>query len=499
MKEESTQHITVTSPSGEIQGRLKEHNWLFAGIPYAEPPIDHLRFKPPTAKKPFTSPYQAFKFGPAAPQVATGGMTDSAPVRWNEDCLTLNISTPACDKQDRAVLVWIHGGGYRTGQSSIPWYAGGQFNSNGDIVVVSINYRLGALGFADLSVLGSEYATSSVNGILDQLLALKWVQTNIRAFGGNPDRVTIAGESAGGFSVATLLGCPQAQGLFHQAIPQSGGAHHTLPMAAAEIVGEDFRARLGNPNALHTESLSTAQILEAQTATLAAFEGGLGSVNSTKNQGTTVAPFYPTHGNALLPQPPIDAIRAGVGAQVAVLTGSNTHETTLWGYGSVDEAKLEKIAASLGATATLESYRQALTNAVAEDLLIALTSDYMFRIPGIRLAEARSAYTTATWMYLFNWHSRAMNGALKATHALEIPFAFNNLDKPGVDAFIGPGEMPTSVATVMHAAWIRFINHGDPGWTPYALDTRSTMVFDSVSAISHDPMGLQRKSWEGLR
>jgi para-nitrobenzyl esterase len=416
-------------------------------------------------------------------------MTDAASVRWDEDCLTLNISTPACDDAKRAVLVWIHGGGYRTGQGSIPWYNGARFSANGDIVVVSINYRLGALGFTELSHLGAEYESASVAGILDQIAALRWVRDNIAQFGGDPQRVTIAGESAGGFSVSTLLGCESAQGLFHRAIPQSGGAHHTLPKSAAEIVTQHFLDTL-------IEAMSADDILAAQTATIAQFEGGAGVMNEL---GVAVSPFYPAHGTPLLPQSPLHNIRAGVGSDVAVLTGSNTDETTLWGYGDVDEAKLARIANGYGAGDALNVYRAQRPHAGPEEVLIALTTDHMFRIPAIRVAEARAAHTDDTWMYLFNWNSRAFEGRLKATHALEIPFAFNNLDRAGVDIFIGPGERPQHVAEVMHSAWTAFINSGDPGWERYDAERRATMVFDNTSQVSEDPAAVERMAWEGLR
>jgi para-nitrobenzyl esterase len=488
--------ITVDTTSGPVHGRHKEEVCLFAGLPYAAPPVENLRFKPPQPHEPWTEPYAAFKFGPAAPQVATGGMTDSAPVRWDEDCLTLNISTPACDDRKRAVLVWIHGGGYRTGQGSIPWYNGARFNHQGDIVVVSINYRLGALGFADLSHLGDDYALSAVSGTLDQIAALQWVHNNIANFGGDPRQVTIAGESAGGFSVATLLGCPGAQGLFHRAIPQSGAAHHTLPKSAAEKTTEQFLEYLDNPDSMTLAALDVETILSAQTATIGDLEGGAGVMNKL---GVAVSPFYPAHGNALLPQSPLTAITAGCGSDVAVLTGTNADETTLWGYGKVDQDKLVRIADSYGANSALEAYRHERPKADAEQLLIAMTTDHMFRIPAIRLAEARANHTSDTWMYLFKWASRAFGGKLRATHALEIPFAFDNLDRAGVDAFIGPGDKPQHVADVMHGAWINFINLGDPGWARYDLAQRNTMTFDDKSNLEADPAAAERQAWEGLR
>ncbi len=488
--------ITVDTRYGPVIGRDKEGVCLFAGVPYAAPPVESLRFKPPQPPTPWTEPRGALKFGPAAPQVPSGGMTDSAQVRWSEDCLTLNVQTPACDDAGRAVMVWIHGGGYRTGQSSIPWYNGARFAANGDVVVVSINYRLGAFGFADLSHLGPEYALSSVSGTLDQIAALRWVAENIAAFGGDPGRVTIAGESAGGFSVSTLLGCKAAQGLFQQAIPQSGGAHHTLPAAASKAVSEYFLEQLGVRDAVGLSAVAVDDVLEAQMATIKHFERGAGVMTDL---GVAVGPFYPAHGNTLLPESPLASIKTGVGADVALLTGSNADETTLWGYGDVDEEKLQRIASGLGAAGVLETYRNNRPHADPEKLVVALTSDHMFRVPAIRLAEARAAHTDATWMYLFAWPSRAFEGRLGATHALEIPFAFDNLDRAGVDLFIGPGEVPQHVADNMHAAWTRFIKDGNPGWKTYSLDTRSTMVFDDTSVSVDDPAGEERQAWEGIR
>lgn len=490
------EHITVETTSGPVIGRSKEDVYLFAGIPYAAAPVESLRFKPPLPHAPWQEPYAALKFGPAAPQMAGGGLTNPANVRWSEDCLSLNISTPACDQRQRAVLVWIHGGAYRTGQGSIPWYNGARFSRQGDIVVVSINYRLGALGFTDLSHLGAEYALSGVCGTLDQLAALAWVKDNITAFGGDPNRVTVAGESAGGFSVATLLGCASAQGLFHRAIPQSGAAHHTLPKAAAEKVTERFLTELGVDDALGLEALPAEDILNAQGATIDHFEGRAGVQTEL---GVAVSPFYPAHGNTLLPVSPLTAIAEGCGSQVAVLTGTNTDETTLWGYGNVDEQKLQRIADGYGAHQVIDVYRQQRPDANLEDLLIAITTDHMFRIPAIRLAEARASHTGDTWMYLFNWASRAFGGRLKATHALEIPFAFDNLDRAGVDIFIGPGDKPQHVADAMHRAWTDFINLGDPGWSRYTLDKRTTMVFDEQCAPTTDPAAAERLVWEGLR
>jgi para-nitrobenzyl esterase len=487
--------IAVTT-KGKVEGRIKDDVVLFAGIPYAAPPLGERRFKDAVAHEAWEGTRSATKFGFAAPQVPSGGLTDSAPVNWSEDCLTLNVSTPALDNQKRPVMVWIHGGGYRTGQGAIPWYNGARFSKNGDIVVVSINYRLGALGFTDLSRFGPEYANSGINGILDQIKALEWVRDNIENFGGDPEQVTIAGESAGGFSVATLLGSPRAAGLFRRAIPQSGAAHHTLTPEAAKKVTDLFLDAMQSESIDNLNNATVDQVLEAQQAVDNAVRSSFAGRNSL---GGFVAPFYPVVGGEVLPQDPLIAIRSGQGADVAVLTGSNTDETTLWGYGEVSEEKLQRVAEELGGgESLLSAYRAEKPEAGLDDLMIAITTDHSFRIPAIRLAEAREAGGN-TWMYEFCWNSRAMGGRLKATHSLEIPFAFDNLDKSGVDFFLGEGESPQHVADLMHTVWTEFIRHGDPGWMAYNSERRATMCFDDESTLQENPSAISREAWQGIR
>ena len=484
--------VIAETRSGAVQGRAKEDVLLFAGIPYAAPPIGPRRFRAAQPFEAWSGVRDARKFGPAAPQIAGGGMTDPAPVRWDEDCLTLNVQTKALDGGRRPVLVWIHGGGYRNGQGAVPWYNGARFAANGDIVAVTINYRLGALGFTDLSRFGAEFATSGVNGILDQITALEWVRDNIEGFGGDPAKVTIAGESAGGFSVATLLGSPRTDGLFRGVIAQSGAAHHVLPGDAGQLVADRFLDALGTDDVIGVEAASVDAVLAAQTEVSEALEGGPGLPGEL---GVPVSAFYPVVGSEVLPLPPLDAIRDGLHADVHVLAGSNHDETTLWGYGHVDEARLRRTAEAFGGTGLLDVYRETRQGASVEDLMIALTTDHMSRIPAIRLAEARTA--GKTWLYQFNWRSR--NERLGATHALEIPFAFDNLHQPGVEAFIGAGESPQHVADAVHGTCTRFIHDADPGFPAYSLARRETMVFDDVSAVVADPQSAERVAWDGLR
>ena len=486
--------VVTTTRSGPVQGREKDGVLLFAGIPYAAPPVGSRRFRAALPHDGWCAVRDARQFGPAAPQIAAGGMIDPVRVRWDEDCLTLNVQTPALDDAARPVLVWIHGGGYRNGLSAVPWYNGARFAANGDIVAVTVNYRLGALGFTDLSRFGAEFASSGVNGILDQIAALEWVRDNIAHFGGDAAQVTVAGESAGGFSIGALLGSPRAAGLFRGAIPQSGAAHHVLPAAAGAVVADRFLEALGVADATGLEAAGVDAILEAQMAVARTLERAPG-LNTAL--GVAVPAFYPVAGGAVLPQLPLPALRGGLSAEVAVLTGSNRDETTLWGYGDMDEARLQRVVRDIGGTggaALLDTYRRTRPNATVEQLTTAIATDHMFRIPAIRLAEA---HTGDTWLYQFNWRSRV--DRLGATHALEIPFVFDNLHQPGVAFFIGEGPSPQHVADCMHGVWTRFVRTGEPGFPAYSPERRATFFFDDECRVVEDPDAEERRVWEGLR
>jgi para-nitrobenzyl esterase len=492
---------TIASTTcGLVEGRERRGVLLFAGIPYAAPPVGARRFRAPEPPDRWQGVRDARRFGPAAPQPKGEGMTANPNVRWDEDCLTLNVCTPALDGPRRPVLVWIHGGGFRTGQGATPWYDGTSFALRGGVVTVTINYRLGALGFAHLAEIGgSEYAGSGLNGILDQIAALRWVRENVAAFGGDPERVTVAGESAGGMSVAVLLGCPGAAGLFRGAIPQSGAAHSVLSREEGADVARRFADALGAGSIGEILAAPVERILDAQVEVerRAAAAGG--------RRGAVLAgmAFLPVVDGSALPEPPLDAVRSGAAAGVRVLVGTNRHETTLFPMGEVDEARLERIAARLfpDPAKALAAYRAEWPGATSDELLVAITTDQVFRIPAVRLAEAHAESGGATYKYLFTWESRALGGRLKATHALEIPFAFNTLDRAGVDAFLGPGPTPDALAAAMHDAWIAFAQRGDPScealgeWPPYRPERRAVMELGERTGVLHDPGSATRVLW----
>ena len=484
------QQSPITSTQyGLILGREKNGVLLFNGIPYAEAPVGDRRFKRPVSPASWDDIRDATRFGPAAPQLPSGGMTDSLSVNWNEDCLFLNVCTPGVDQKKRPVLVWIHGGAYRSGQGAVPWYNGTSFALNGDIVVVSINYRLGALGFTDLSRFGDSYATSGINGICDQIRALKWVRDNISGFGGDPSKVTIAGESAGGFSVATLLGCEQAQGLFRRAIPQSGAAHHTLTEKVGRVVADLLMDELAVESIAELKEASVMDILKAQARADVRY--------NQMGIGNGVQAFYPVEQNEVLPIPLRESIRSGVGASVPVLTGTNKDENTLFVMEEISSERLRSQAETYGKESLVDAYREMLPGATETELAIELGTDFTFKIPAVRHVEDRIAQGADTWMYQFDWESR--NVRLKATHALEIPFVFNTLRSSGVDAFIGGGELPQAVSDEMHSVWTSFIQGDEPGWPKYDLEKRTVKHFDNNSSLV-DNGELQRlKAWEGVR
>ena len=487
------QLITDTQ-QGPVKGREREGVILFAGIPYASPPIGNLRFAPPTPADQRTKLLEATQFGLASPQLPGDGLTDSHEVNWDEDCLTLNICTPNPDELKRPVMVWIHGGAYRHGTGSIPWYDGTRFAKESNIVTVTINYRLGALGFARIP----KAPTSGINGILDQIAALKWVQENIENFGGDPDNVTIAGESAGAFSVATIMAMKESTGLFHKAIAQSGAGHHVIAQEEAQSAGKMFMEALSATSLVEAQRKDIQEVLAAQKYV---------EDNAHKVMTKGQLPFYPSITSGYIDDHPIALFYKGASSNIPVLTGTNTDETTLWGTNQIPEHKLEK---------WLKNYvtePERFISAVKEDrgdisageIALAISTDHTFRIPAIQMAEAREKNGGETWMYEFDWKSKAFNGALGACHALEIPFAFGTLGVNGTDVFLGTPDLPHELGDIMHHAWAAFIATGSPrtqrlsNWPTYSPTSRTVMRFSDTTELTHDPWPSARKSWEGVR
>ncbi len=486
--------------SGLLKGRNRHGVQSFFDIPYAAPPTGELRFAPPQSPIPWDGIRDAQRPGKAAPQLPGEGLTNRIPVPWDEDCLMLNVTTPNADNKKRPVYVWIHGGGYLSGQGAIPWYDGTSFAANHDIVTVSINYRLGALGFCNLASSFPQETTltsSGLHGTMDQIAALEWVQENISVFGGDPEKVTIGGESAGAFSVCNLLASPVTDGLFHQAIAQSGAAHHIHNPEDSSAIANNFLAELDNPSLDELRSLPVSKILEAQHRV----------IDNDENRDFGVDAFYPSWGGEVLPLPPSELISESAGSHIPLLIGTNEDEMSLWGITSFDDETTERYIQRI--TKDSENFKSVYKKRLGEVepgwLGCAISSDWVFRIPAVRVAESREVFDSKTFMYKFSWDSTAFGGQLGAAHALEIPFTFNVLDRPGVTLFIGDGPRPDSLARIMHDAWATFIKVGNPSterlgeWPIYDSETRTVMNFDDECSLLFDPEAEERMLWHQLR
>jgi carboxylesterase type B len=364
---------------------------------------------------------------------------------------------------------------------------------------VTLNYRLGADGFL---YLGKDNAN---RGLLDQIAALQWIQENISAFGGNPDSVTVFGESAGGMSVATMLSMPRAKGLFRRAIAQSGATHYEISAEAGQRVCGLLAEKLGvAPSRDAIASISTDQLLAAQSTLRADLAASPDPGRWGLEVALSVMPWHPVVDGNVIPARPIDRIASGAGADIDLIVGSTVDEWRLFlvSFGVIDHISDEVLAGAVASyglpvEAALRHYRAARPNASAGDLLAAVQSDWYIRIPAMRLADAHATRPAATYMYEFAWRSPQFNGRLGACHGIDVPFVFDTLgnDTEPLLGFAPPQEL----AHTMHSAWVAFAASGNPGWPKYDLKRRATMRFDTPCQVVNDPQSKERALWEGIR
>jgi para-nitrobenzyl esterase len=525
----------VEVAGGRVRGRRRGDLWVFSGIPYARGPVGPLRWRPPQPVEPWEGVREASDFGPIAPQMPPApGFATPADIgegeAQSEDCLSLNIWTPGmADEQfagtssqrlgGRPVMVWIHGGGFTSGSGSIFLYRGSQLAQRGDVVVVTINYRLGALGFLAHPGLASPHDGTLGGGgnwgLLDQIAALNWVRLHIARFGGDPDNITVFGESAGAMSISALLGAPAAKGLFHKAVIESGPVYFHTPeqgIGAAQVIadelGVDEISRKSFGSIPPAEFLAATEVLAARPPL----------------PGVLPLPFLPVMGGSLLPQDPLDAVSSGSVADVPLLIGTNRDELTLFALSNpkLSNMTIESLKRWITVSAPgldpeelvnrYESARAARDERTDPDALwVALGSDWVFRWPSLRLAAAQRHHQAATFAYLFTWESPVFGGVLGSCHALEIPFVFGLIRKPDVTVFTGSGPLPERLSDEMMYAWIAFARSGDPShlgigeWPAWDPERRATMVFgpeigsDTTSRVQDRPRDGELSVYERAR
>jgi para-nitrobenzyl esterase len=499
--------VTVDTPAGCLAGLRHGAVTSFKGIPFARPPIGALRWRLPEPTEPWAGIRDATVFAPTCPQAPTQLETLmglAVGEQQSEDCLYLNVWTPACDGEKRPVMVWIHGGAFVLGAGSHGVYDGTGLAELG-AVVVTINYRLGAFGFLALGLATDGRAPGSgAEGIADQILALDWVRRNIACFGGDPDNVTIFGESAGGMSVATLLASPAARGLFHKAIAQSGAADIGHAPDRSARVAHALLEEMG------LETHETGKALDAPYSALIAAQIALiAKTNAGKDSRKLGAlPFQPTIDGALIPARPIQLLREGAGAAVPLLTGTTREEWRLFTAANpalrLMSAKnfgerVERLAGD-HAPAMLAAYDEGSPY----ERFNALMTDKAFAVPADRLAQAQ-AHRAPVFTYRFDWRSNYLGGLMGACHALDIGFTFGTHNKGLVGAFFGTGVAAEALARDMMESWIAFARAGDPStsatgtWPRYDAAARQTVIFgDGAPHLANAPNEQRLRAWDKM-
>ncbi len=491
--------VTVEAPCGRLTGLAQSAMLSFRGIPYAKPPVGALRWRMPEPLPPWSGTRDATQFGAAAPQASTllAGLSGGAVGMQSEDCLYLNVWTPACDGAKRPVMVWIHGGAFALGAGHQTIYHGQHLAARG-CVVVTINYRLGAFGFLAL-----EDGASGAEGLADQIRALAWVKENIAAFGGDAGNVTIFGESAGGMSVAALLASPMAQGLFHKAIAQSGAGHigngHDRAARVTRAVLDALH--IAPENAVRLRGVPQDALIKAQVRVM------IGAREGKDARKLGALPFQPAYDNAVLPLKPIDAVRAGSAKGVPLLTGTTKEEWKLFtaampNFRFMSAKKLTARATRLdkdAAPAMLAAYHEGSPFA----RFIAIMTDKAFTIPATRLLEAQGAHAS-TYAYRFDWRSPLFGGYLGACHAIDLGFVFGTYGAKYARAVFGKGSAADALSNTTMDAWVAFAGTGDPSttalaWPRYDAQTRQTMrLGDGAPRTIAAPDEARLRAWDAM-
>ncbi|WKK24088.1 carboxylesterase family protein [Streptomyces olivoreticuli] len=478
--------------SGAVRGRRAAGLSVFKGIPYARPPFGPHRFRAPVEAEPWEGIREAAEFGSRAPQVPIFPWDLPWTADEGLDCLTVNVWTPDPGGAGLPVMVWIHGGGYQFGSAGEPDYDASLLAAAG-VVAVTCNYRLGLDGFAHVA------GAPPNRGLLDQAAALRWVQDNIAAFGGDPGRVTIFGESAGGGSVACLMAMPSAHGLFRRAIVQSA-PRHVLSEGLAGRIAAALAHRLGtDPTVEGFSSRGIEDVLEEAGRLIT--EDPVG--RQLDLQLGRIA-FGPVVDGQVLPRAPWDAPTAGTGSDVELIAGFNADEYRLFAIvlgttRDMSDEELSHVARTLAPANAQDVCRQSMPGTTARDRDIRLLSDAMFRMPTARLADTHQAGGGTTYAYELTWPAPGSDGTLGACHALDVPLTFGTFGAPLAAQLIGESPQARAAAEELsrsiRTSWTAFASTGDPGWPRYDATTATTRVYNTEITDVNDPEATSRRLW----
>ena len=495
----SAAETVVQTQNGKVSGYIEEGIFTYKGIPYAKAE----RFMPPVPADSWEGVRSSRAYGPTCPQEKrTGWYSDELAFSFNwddgfpdEDCLRINIWTPGInDGKKRPVMVWLHGGGYATGSGQeLPSYDGRNLAEKGDVVVVTLNHRLNVLGFLDLSAYGEKYASSGNAGLLDIVTALDWVQANIANFGGDASNVTIFGQSGGGGKVSTLLATPQAKGKFHKAIVQSGSMLRTMESKWSRRIGAAVVEELG---------ISPSKIDEIQKMPyekiLAAGEKAIAKVRTEAEKAgfaSFIFGWAPTVDGSILPRQPFDPQAPEQSKDSPLMLGTTINEFSMSTYVPqlreiTHEGAVEYLKASYGDKTDefVKLFAKVYPDYQPKDLI---DTDFIFRPSTVEQAGLKARQGGApVYMYVFCWESPVLDGILRSTHCMEIPFVFNNADVHA--SMTGGGAEALALADRMSQAWINFARTGDPNteelphWPAYECNDGATMFFNNDCEIRHN-------------
>ncbi|MDG2049242.1 MAG: carboxylesterase family protein [Myxococcota bacterium] len=514
---------TITQ-SGRLEGEERQGVAVFRGVPFATARAGSRRFRAPEAVSPWSGTRLARRSGPAAPQGAMLSRLipsySAVPAAgWAEDCLHAEVYTPGCDGRRRPVMIWIHGGGYSTGSGSFWIYDGARLARRGDVVVVAINYRMGVFGNLDLSWADSEGTDTNV-GVRDQLAALRWVRDEIEAFGGDPENVTLFGQSAGAMSIGNLMAAPEAKGLFHRVILQSGALRHVHAPHEGRHIAEELILQLGlDPDRKDVvdemRTLPAEVLLEAQQAMRHRLKLPIGTLA-----------WQPTVDGDLLPRPPIDLIRRGEAGGCPMLIGVTRDEWKMFTAADARRRKLDEPMLRDYLAQTLE--RDDLVGRVDVDDLLdhyghdrerglrrgliniweAFQSDRVFRRPAIEMADAYADRDAPTWVYRFDRAPSVMTERVGACHSIELPFLFGTLRHPLLRAaFVWPPDA-LQLSDAMQDVWTSFAHRGQPNseetsesesvWPRYRSGEGELKILGGKRKRAQAADDFERQFWERL-